>query len=186
VSDLLAGRGAVVVGGSRGIGAAVTTLLTQHGAAVVVNGRDPEPAQEIVASIHANGGRAVAHAGSPILDISTGQFQELLDAHLGTVLATCLAAAAKTAEQGGGSIINTGRLRFLGDYGGTGYPAAKGRWTWLHRNTPPRSTFTWPATSHTTLRAKSSLPQAVSSGSFRAPRPLPSDTATTTTHRRGR
>ena len=29
-------------------------------------------------------------------------------------------------EQGGGSIINTSSFAYLGDYGGTGYPAGKG------------------------------------------------------------
>jgi NAD(P)-dependent dehydrogenase (short-subunit alcohol dehydrogenase family) len=29
-------------------------------------------------------------------------------------------------EQGGGSIVNTSSFAFLGDYGGTGYPAGKG------------------------------------------------------------
>jgi len=46
VTSLLAGRGAVVVGGSRGIGAAVSALLAQHGAGVVVNGRDADAVQE--------------------------------------------------------------------------------------------------------------------------------------------
>ena len=160
--QLLAGRGAVVVGGSRGIGAAVAALLAQHGAAVVVNGRDGDAAEQTAAKITTNGGRAVAHAGSPanqtgadalvarcidefggihilvncagiakpagssILDISPAQFRELLDAHLVTVFATCRAAAPRMVAQGGGSIVNTGSLAFLGDYGGTGYPAGKG------------------------------------------------------------
>jgi NAD(P)-dependent dehydrogenase (short-subunit alcohol dehydrogenase family) len=167
VSPLLAGRGAVVVGGSRGIGAAVAAVLAQHGAAVVVNGRDAEAAQNTAEAITESGGRAVAHpgsasyqaaaealvdrcihefgaidilvncagiaepAGSSILDISPAQFRELLDAHLGTVFATCRAAGPKMVAQGGGSIVNTGSLAFLGDYGGTGYPAGKGAVTSL-------------------------------------------------------
>jgi NAD(P)-dependent dehydrogenase (short-subunit alcohol dehydrogenase family) len=162
VSSLLADRGAVVVGGSRGIGAAVAALLAQHGAGVVVNGRDSDAAQSTTDAITATGGRAVAHPGSPsdqvvaeslvdncidefggihilvncagiaeppgssILDISPAQFAELLDAHLGTVFATCRAAAPKMVAQGGGSIVNTSSFAFLGDYGGTGYPAGKG------------------------------------------------------------
>ncbi len=45
MTSLLADRGAVVVGGSRGIGAAVAALLAQHGAGVVVNGRDADAAR---------------------------------------------------------------------------------------------------------------------------------------------
>jgi len=159
---LLAGRGAVVVGGSRGIGAAVAAHLARHGAAVVVNGRDHEAAEETVAGITTAGGTAVAHAGSPsdqptakslidrcidefsgihilvncagiaepagssILNITPVDFRDLLDAHLGTVFATCRAAAPRMVEQGGGSIVNTGSVAFLGDYGGSGYPAGKG------------------------------------------------------------
>ncbi|MGA7131493.1 MAG: SDR family oxidoreductase [Mycobacterium sp.] len=162
MSSLLADRGAVVVGGSRGIGAAVAALLAQHGAGVVVNGRDADSADSTADGITAAGGRAVAHPGSPsdqqaaeslvdrcidefggihilincagiaeppgssILDISPAQFAELIDAHLGTVFATCRAAAPKMVAQGGGSIVNTSSFAFLGDYGGTGYPAGKG------------------------------------------------------------
>ncbi len=64
--------------------------------------------------------------GSSILDISAAQFAELMDAHLGTVFATCRAAAPKMVAQGGGSIVNSSSFAFLGDYGGTGYPAGKG------------------------------------------------------------
>ncbi len=160
--QLLAGRGAVVVGGSRGIGAAVAAQLAAHGAAVLVNGRDGDAAAHTAAKISAKGGRALAHPGSPsderranalvdrcirefggidilvncagiaeplgssILDISSAQFQELLEAHLGTVFETCRAAAPRMVAQRGGSIVNTGSSAFLGDYGGTGYPAGKG------------------------------------------------------------
>jgi NAD(P)-dependent dehydrogenase (short-subunit alcohol dehydrogenase family) len=159
---LLADRGAVVVGGSRGIGAAIAHLLAQHGAAVVINGRDADAARSTAEGITAAGGRAVAHPGSPsdqhtaeslvdrcidefggidilincagtaeppgssILDITPAQFAELLDAHLGTVFATCRAAAPRMVAQGSGSIVNTSSFAFLGDYGGTGYPAGKG------------------------------------------------------------
>ena len=160
--SLLADRGAVVVGGSRGIGAAVATLLARHGAGVVINGRDADAARSTVETITAAGGRAIAHPGSPsdqrtaeslmdncidefggihilincagiaeppgssILDVSAAQFAELMDAHLGTVFATCRAAVPKMVAQGGGSIVNSSSFAFLGDYGGTGYPAGKG------------------------------------------------------------
>jgi NAD(P)-dependent dehydrogenase (short-subunit alcohol dehydrogenase family) len=65
-------------------------------------------------------------AGSSILNVTSAQFRDLLDAHLGTVFETCRAAAPKMVAQGGGAIVNTSSFAFLGDYGGTGYPAGKG------------------------------------------------------------
>jgi NAD(P)-dependent dehydrogenase (short-subunit alcohol dehydrogenase family) len=161
-SQLLAGTGAVVTGGSRGIGRAVVELLCGLGAGVVVNGRDPVAVGETVAAITASGGRAVAVTGpaddegvaaeliekcqsafgrlnvlvncagvaepprSSILDISPAEFDRLMSAHVGTAFHTCRVAAPVMVAQGSGSIINTGSMAFLGDYGGTGYPAGKG------------------------------------------------------------
>jgi NAD(P)-dependent dehydrogenase (short-subunit alcohol dehydrogenase family) len=157
ISKPLARRGAVVVGGSRGIGLAVAELLTTQGAGVVVNGRDADAVQAAAQHISDLGSAgspsdpAVADAlidtcirefgridilvncagtaeppGSSILNITTAQFHELLDAHLGTVFETCRAAAPRMVAQGGGAIVNTSSLAFLGDYGGPGYPAGKG------------------------------------------------------------
>ncbi|WP_264070572.1 SDR family NAD(P)-dependent oxidoreductase [Mycolicibacterium komossense] len=159
---LLAGRGAVVVGGSRGVGRAVATLLAELGAAVVVNGRDDAAVGDTVSAIAAAGHRSIGFAGSPtddataaaligacvaaydrvdilvncagipepprssILSITSAEFQELLDSHLGTAFHACRAAAPLMVRQGSGSIINTSSFAFLGDYGGTGYPAGKG------------------------------------------------------------
>ncbi|MCX5045340.1 SDR family oxidoreductase [Aldersonia sp. NBC_00410] len=160
-STLLAGRGAVVVGGSRGIGLAVAELLAALGAGVVVNGRDTRAVETAVDAIEATGGRAVGFAGSPteeaiadalvascerefgaidilvncagiaeppqssILNISTDDFESLMRAHLGTVFHTCRAAAPRMVARGKGAIVNTSSFAFLGDYGGTGYPAGK-------------------------------------------------------------
>ncbi|RDH78778.1 SDR family NAD(P)-dependent oxidoreductase [Mycolicibacterium moriokaense] len=154
----MSGRGAVVVGGSRGIGFEVAALLAAQGAGVVVNGRDDVTAAKAAENID----RAVAFAGSPadpavadalidrcvsefgqidilvncagtaglagesILNVTSEMFHDLLDAHLVTTFETCRAAAPKMAEQGGGAIVNTSSFAFLGDYGGTGYPAGKG------------------------------------------------------------
>lgn len=158
----LTGRSAVVVGGSRGIGAAVAVLLAELGAGVVVNGRDADAVDSCVDTITAAGGAAIGYsgpaddesvaealiglcenefgridalvncagtaepAGSSILTVSPGEFRDLIDVHLGTVFATCRAAAPRMVAAGGGSIINTSSFAFLGDYGGTGYPAGKG------------------------------------------------------------
>ena len=65
-------------------------------------------------------------AGESILNVTSAQFHDLLDAHVGTVFETCRAAAPKMVAQGGGSIVNASSFAFLGDYGGTGYPAGKG------------------------------------------------------------
>jgi 3-oxoacyl-[acyl-carrier protein] reductase len=157
--QLLAGRGAVVVGGSRGVGREVAILLAQLGAGVVVNGRDETAVADTVSAI---GGSCRGFAGSPtddatadaliaacvdaygridilvncagipeppqssILSITTAEFHELLDSHLGTAFHTCRAAAPLMVRQGSGSIVNTSSFAFLGDYGGTGYPAGKG------------------------------------------------------------
>lgn len=158
MNPALDGRAAVVVGGSRGIGAAVAALLAGQGANVVVNGRDPEavaaaaaglpgavgvagsPADPAVADrlidtcvtefgridILVNCAGIAEPPGSSILTVTGAQFAELLDAHLGTVFQTCRAAAPKMVAAGGGAIVNTGSFAFLGDYGGTGYPAGKG------------------------------------------------------------
>lgn len=163
VSDRpLEGFGAVVVGGSRGIGSAVSALLAECGAGVVVNGRDEVAAEATVAAITRAGGRAVAHAGSAadetiaeelitlcenefgavdalvncagapeppgssILSVTPAEFRDLLDIHLGTTFATCRAAAPSMVARGRGAIVNTSSFAFLGDYGGTGYPAGKG------------------------------------------------------------
>ncbi|GBG38815.1 SDR family NAD(P)-dependent oxidoreductase [Mycobacterium montefiorense] len=159
---LLAGRAAVVTGGSRGIGRAVVELLCNLGANVVVNGRDDAAVSETVAAVTASGGRATAVAGaaddetvaaalvntcrdtfgrldilincagiaeppgSSILDITPDEFNGLISAHVGTVFHTCRVAAPAMVEQGHGTIINTSSVAFLGDYGGTGYPAGKG------------------------------------------------------------
>jgi NAD(P)-dependent dehydrogenase (short-subunit alcohol dehydrogenase family) len=64
--------------------------------------------------------------GSSILTVTSAQFRDLIDTHLGTVFETCRAAAPRMVEQGGGAIVNTSSFAFLGDYGGTGYPAGKG------------------------------------------------------------
>lgn len=158
----LSGRGAVVVGGSRGIGRAVSELLAALGAGVVVNGRDPDAVDATLAAITASGGSASGFVGSPadddtaaelvrtcldrygrmdilincagvaeppgssILTVTSAQFRELMDAHLGTVFHSCRAAAPHFVEQGSGAIVNTSSFAFLGDYGGTGYPAGKG------------------------------------------------------------
>ena len=54
----LAGRTAVVIGSTRGIGRAICARLAAEGAATVVTGRNPAAGADAVATIRAAGGRA--------------------------------------------------------------------------------------------------------------------------------
>lgn len=63
---------------------------------------------------------------SSILTISGAEFDELIDVHLGTVFHTCRAVAPLMVAGKRGSIVTTSSAAYLGDYGGTGYPAGKG------------------------------------------------------------
>jgi NAD(P)-dependent dehydrogenase (short-subunit alcohol dehydrogenase family) len=65
-------------------------------------------------------------AAESILEVTSAQFRELIESHLLTTFETCRAAAPRMVAQGGGAIVNTSSFAFLGDYGGTGYPAGKG------------------------------------------------------------
>ena len=58
----LAGRVAVVTGGSRGIGAATAAALAANGAIVALIGRDTGALQSVTAAITASGGQAAAFA----------------------------------------------------------------------------------------------------------------------------
>jgi 3-oxoacyl-[acyl-carrier protein] reductase len=58
----LAGKVAVVTGGSRGIGAATSRRLAEQGVFVVVNGRDKSAITALVDEIKAAGGRAIGVA----------------------------------------------------------------------------------------------------------------------------
>ncbi|MCG8417360.1 MAG: SDR family oxidoreductase [Proteobacteria bacterium] len=53
----------VITGAGRGIGAAAARLFAQHGASVVVNDLDEEPARDVADQIASAGGRAQAIAG---------------------------------------------------------------------------------------------------------------------------
>jgi len=55
----LAGKGAVVTGGSGEIGAAACRLLVANGAKVAVNGRDETKVEAVLGEIHSDGGRAI-------------------------------------------------------------------------------------------------------------------------------
>ena len=58
----LAGKVAVVTGGSRGIGAETARQLARNGVKVAVNGRDQAAIDKVVADIRAEGGEAMGIA----------------------------------------------------------------------------------------------------------------------------
>lgn len=77
---VLDGRTAIVTGGARGIGAAISRLFADQGAAVVINdlggstdgtGSDASAAEQLAADIRDSGGKAVAD-GSDVSDTATG------------------------------------------------------------------------------------------------------------------
>ena len=81
MGNRLTGKVAVVTGAGRGIGRGIALLLAEEGAAVVVNdiggsvegsGRSASPAEDVVATIAAAGGRAVANSDS-VADFTAAQ-----------------------------------------------------------------------------------------------------------------
>ena len=136
MAELLASLGAgVVVNGRDDVAASEAAQRISGAVALSGPPADPSVADALVATCVAEFGRidilincagTAEPPGSSILTISSAEFRDLLDAHMGTTFETCRAAAPRMVAQGGGTIVNTSSFAFLGDYGGTGYPAGKG------------------------------------------------------------
>jgi NAD(P)-dependent dehydrogenase (short-subunit alcohol dehydrogenase family) len=137
VSELLAAQGAGVVVNGRDACAVDQAVARIGNGAIGFPGSpaDPAIADALIDScvaefggidILVNCAGAAEPAGSSILNVTSTQFRDLLDAHLGTTFEACRAAAPKMVARASGAIVNTSSFAFLGDYGGTGYPAGKG------------------------------------------------------------
>ncbi|OBK48135.1 SDR family NAD(P)-dependent oxidoreductase [Mycobacterium sp. 1081908.1] len=140
VAELLCDLGAAVVVNGRDAGAVADTVAAISGTggrvtAVAGAADDERTASALVDACVSTYGRLDAlincagiaePPGSSILTISPAEFDRLISGHLGTAFHTCRVAARVMAAQGHGSIVNTSSVAFLGDYGGTGYPAGKG------------------------------------------------------------
>lgn len=145
VAEALAAHGASVVVNGRDAAAAedvAATIRSTSGSAVGIGGSAarPDVAERLLArAVEEWGGVDVLVTcagtaeppGSSILDISTDDFDALIDAHLGTTFQACRVAAPHMVERGGGAIVTTSSHAFSGTYGGTGYPAGKGAVTSL-------------------------------------------------------
>ena len=79
----LAGKVAVVTGGSGGIGAATCRLLAANGAKVAVNGRDPARIQVVVEAIRGGGGEAIGVPGDCTDPAAVQRMRQVVEEELG-------------------------------------------------------------------------------------------------------
>ncbi|MEE2032139.1 SDR family NAD(P)-dependent oxidoreductase [Rhodococcus chondri] len=140
VAQALAAHGAGVVVNGReaaAVDAVVSEIADAGGRAVGVVGSTAETgvAEQLLDTALATFGSLDAlincagtaePPGSSILTVTDEQWHELIDAHLTGTFRTCRVVAPHFVASGGGAIVNTGSFAFLGDYGGSGYPAGKG------------------------------------------------------------
>ncbi|WP_433353856.1 SDR family NAD(P)-dependent oxidoreductase [Microtetraspora malaysiensis] len=81
----LAGKVALVTGGSRGIGAATSHALAANGVRVAVNGRDRAAIDAVVEKITADGGTAVAAPGDVTDETAVRDMRDTIERALGPV-----------------------------------------------------------------------------------------------------
>ena len=138
----LDGKVAIVTGAGRGIGRGEALALAAEGAAVVVNdlgaseageGADSTPAEQVVAEITSQGGRAVANysdvsdfdAAGEMVRQALDELNAVIAVHLTGTFNTVKHAAIVMRQQRSGRIINTSSSSGLGNAGQANYAAAK-------------------------------------------------------------
>ncbi|TMJ55195.1 MAG: SDR family oxidoreductase [Alphaproteobacteria bacterium] len=125
MSDIfsLDGKVALVTGASRGLGLAMARALADHGAQVILNGRDKASLEEAAKDLEAQGKRAdVAafdvsdHGASrsavrvPLVDWKDDDFDRVIAVNLSACFRLSRDAARIMIAQGYGRIINTGSV----------------------------------------------------------------------------
>jgi NAD(P)-dependent dehydrogenase (short-subunit alcohol dehydrogenase family) len=148
-ADLLAGRYALVTGGTSGIGAAIGAALAGCGAQVLVTGRQPSSVREFKATGRVRAEQLdvtdqaaierlmgsfsrldiVVNSAGLIhreLEYEPARFAEVLDVNLTGCLRMAEAARPLLAKQGGAIVNIASMLSFIGGAHAPGYAAAKG------------------------------------------------------------
>ncbi len=96
----LAGRVAVVTGGSRGIGAATSRLLAANDAKVAVNGRDEAAIDAVVGGLRAKGGQAIGIAADCTNFAAVESMRQRVERELGPVDVLVVFAGGGIARPG--------------------------------------------------------------------------------------
>jgi 3-oxoacyl-[acyl-carrier protein] reductase len=103
----LAGKVALVTGGARNIGRAISRALAAGGASVMVNARTSRgDAEATLAMIESAGGKAAMH----FAEITLAEWREVLSVTLDGAFLCAQACLPQLTRAGGGAIVNIGGL----------------------------------------------------------------------------